>query len=61
MHRGIEVQVHGSLKVATHVDRAIKKPYGMFAFIGQIIECKSWNVMLQLHITLVRPHLQYCV
>ena len=31
------------------------------AFIGQGIEYKNWQVMLQLYRTLVRLHLEYCV
>lgn len=33
----------------------------MLAFIGQGIEYKSLEVMIQLERTLVRPHLEYCV
>jgi len=32
---------------------------GMLGFIGQNIEYKSWDVLLKLYKTLVRPHLKY--
>ncbi|GCC34259.1 hypothetical protein chiPu_0012732 [Chiloscyllium punctatum] len=59
--RDLGVYVHRSLKVATQVDKACKKAYGVFAFISRGIEFKSREVMLQLYRTLVRPHLEYCV
>ena len=49
------------MKVAAQVEKVVKKAYGMLAFIGRGIEYKSWSLMLQLHRTLVRPHLEYCV
>ena len=33
----------------------------MLGFIGQNIEYRSWDVLLKLCKTLVRPHLEYCV
>ena len=39
--RDLGVQVHRSLKVAAQVEKVVKKPYGMLAFIGQGIEYKS--------------------
>eukprot|EP00061_Rhincodon_typus_P003151 g19407.t1 len=33
----------------------------MLAFIAQSFEYKSWDVMLRLYRTLVRPLLEYCV
>ena len=39
----------------------IKKTYGMLAFTGWGIEYKSWEIMLQLYKTLVRPHLKHCM
>ena len=59
--RDLGVQVHRSLKVATQVEKVVKKAYGMLAFIGRGIEFKNWQVMLQLYRTLVRPHLEYSV
>ena len=59
--RDLGVHVHRSLKVATQVDKVVKKAYGMLAFIGRGIEYKNWQVMLQLYRTLVMPHLEYCV
>lgn len=53
------VQIHNSLKMATQVDRGVKMAFGMLDFIG--IEYTNWDVMLQLHKTLVRPHFVYCV
>lgn len=34
----------------------MKKAYGMFAVIGVGIEYNSWDVLLQLYNTRVRPH-----
>jgi len=59
--RDLGVQVHRSLKVATQVEKVVKKEYGMLAFIGRGIEFKNWQVMLQLSRTLIRPHLEYSV
>ncbi|XP_072443501.1 RNA-directed DNA polymerase from mobile element jockey isoform X1 [Chiloscyllium punctatum] len=59
--RDLGVYVHSSLKVATQVDRASKKAYGVLAYISRRIEFKSREVMLQLNRTLVRPRLEYCV
>ena len=39
----------------------MKKAFGMLGFIGQNIEYRSWDVLLKLYKTLVRPHLEYCV
>ena len=55
------VHVHSSLKVESQVDRVVKKAFGMLGFIGQNIEYRSWDVLLKLYKTLVRPHLEYCV
>ena len=57
--RDLGVYVHRSLKVATQVDRALKKAYGVLAFISRGIEFKSRQVMMQLYGALVRPHLQF--
>ncbi|MBB6707133.1 reverse transcriptase family protein [Proteus mirabilis] len=59
--RDLGVQVHSSLKVESQVDRIVKKAFGMLSFIGQSIEYRSWEVMLRLYRTLVRPLLEYCV
>ena len=55
------MQIHSSLKVATQVDKVVKKAYDMLAFIGRGVEYRNWKIMLQLYETLVRPHLEYCV
>ena len=47
--------------MATQVEKVVKEAYGMLAFIGQNIEFKNCQVMLQLYRTLVRPHLEYSV
>jgi len=49
------------LKVESQVDRVVKKAFSMLGFIGQNIEYGSWDVLLKLYKTLVRPHLEYCV
>jgi len=56
--RDLGVQVHRSLKVATQVEKVVKKAYGqgLPSSTGGI-EFKNWQVMLQLYRTLVRPHL----
>eukprot|EP00061_Rhincodon_typus_P007189 g28622.t1 len=41
------VQVHSSLKVELWVDRVVKKAFGTLASIGQSIEYRSWNFVLQ--------------
>ena len=59
--RDLGVQGHSSLKVESQVDRIVKEAFGMLSFIGQSIEYRSWEVMLWLYRTLVRPLLEYCV
>jgi len=59
MQRDLGVQVHSSPKVATQVTKVIKKAYGMLALIGRGIEYNNWEIVLQLHKTLVRLHLEY--
>jgi len=54
------VQVYSSLKVESQVDRVVKKVFGMLSFIDQNIEYRSWDVLLKLYKTLIRPHLEYC-
>jgi len=48
--RDLGVQVHRSLKVATQMEKVVKKAYGMFALIGRGTEFKNWQVTLQLYI-----------
>ena len=59
--RDLGVHVHSSLKVESQVDRVVKNAFGMLGFIGQNIEYRSWDVLLKLYKTLLRPHLEYCV
>ena len=49
------------MKVESQVDRVVKKAFGMLGFIDQNTEYRSWDVLLKLYKTLVRPHLEYCV
>ena len=49
------------MKVESQVDRVVKMAFGMVGFIGQNIECRSWDVLLKLYKTLLRSHLEYCV
>ena len=59
--RDLGITVHSSLKVESHIDRVVKKAFGMLAFINQSIEYRSWDVMLKLYKALVRPNLEYGV
>jgi len=59
--RDLAVQVHRSLKVATQVEKVVKKAYGMLAFIGWGIEFKNWQLMLEPYRILLRPHFEYSV
>ena len=59
--KDLGITVHRSLKVETHVNRVVKKAFGMLAFINHCIEYRSWEVMLRLYKALVRPNLEYCV
>ena len=60
-NRNLGGEVHSSLKVASQVDRMVKKAFSTLAFISQGTEYRSWNIMLELYKSLVRPHLEYCV
>lgn len=55
--RALVVQVMSSLKLVSRVDKVV---FGKLATISQGTEYKSWDVMLQLYRTSVRPHLDYC-
>lgn len=35
----------------------VKKPCGILAFIGKSIENRSWDIIMHLYKSLVRPHL----
>ena len=61
MQWDLGVLVHSSLMVSMQVQQAIKKANGMLAFIARGFEYRSRDVLLQLHMALVRPHLEYCV
>lgn len=61
MQRDLGAQIHSSVKMAAHVDRVVKKTYGMHAFIDAGIVYKSQEVLMQLLWILVRQHLQYCM
>eukprot|EP00061_Rhincodon_typus_P007715 g29695.t1 len=39
----------------------VKKTFSNLAFIAQIFEHRSWDVILRLYRMLVRPLLEYCV
>lgn len=59
LERDLGVQAHNSLKVATQAGKVAKAADDMIAQIyGQGIQYKSQKVMLQLHKTLVMPHLE---
>eukprot|EP00061_Rhincodon_typus_P013072 g39217.t1 len=45
IQRDLGIQVHSSLKVATQMDKVVKKAYGMLAFIGRDVEYKNWQVL----------------
>eukprot|EP00061_Rhincodon_typus_P011606 g36756.t1 len=59
MQRGLDVQIHRSLKVAAQVDKVVEKVCGMLAFIGRGIEYKDRQVMLQLYRILVGLNLEH--
>lgn len=48
VRRDLGVQVHNSLKVATQIDRVVKKAYAMRGFIGPEIEW-AFGVLCALH------------
>eukprot|EP00061_Rhincodon_typus_P008174 g30558.t1 len=58
--RDVGVQVLGSLKVESQVDRAVEKAFGTLALISQGIEYRSWEVM-QFNRTLMRLQLEYSI
>jgi len=53
-------QVDRVVKVVSQVDRVVKAAFGSLAYISHSIKYGSWDVMLQIYKTLVRPHLEYC-
>lgn len=59
--RDLVIQEYSSLKVATQVDKVVKKTHGMFAFINWGNENKCWDSMLQPYMTFMRLYLEYCV
>lgn len=46
VQKNLGKQIHCSLKVATPVEREVKKVCGALAFIGWGTEYNSWQVML---------------
>eukprot|EP00061_Rhincodon_typus_P007733 g29722.t1 len=44
--------MQNSLEVELQVDRVVKKVLDTLAFIGQSIECRSWDIRLRLYRTL---------
>ena len=39
----------------------VKKVFNTLALISQGIEYRSWDIMLQLYKSMLRPHLEYCL
>ena len=58
-HLGICIQ--NNLKPDRHIDESVKKANQILGQIYRTIEYKSVENILPLYLTLVRPHLEYCV
>ena len=45
IQRDLSVQIHSSLKVATQVEKVVKKAYGILAFVDWGVEYGNWKIM----------------
>jgi len=56
----IGVIISKDLKVSKQCSAAYSKTNRMLGVINRTITCKSTGIMLRLHKSVVRPHLEYC-
>ena len=59
IQRDLGVQIHQSLKPATHINHAVKKAQKILALIKRTISYKSRDVLVRLYKSHVRCHLEY--
>ena len=53
--------IHSTLKLATHIANCVKKANQMLGITQKTITYKNKRILLLMHKSLVRPHLEYAV
>ncbi|ORD93263.1 RTJK, partial [Enterospora canceri] len=59
--KDLGITISNDLKPSQHCSEVVKIANRLVGFIGRTFENKSEKVILKLHNSLVRPHLEYCV
>ena len=59
--KDLGVHVQNNLKCEKHIDEAVKRGNSILGQIYRTMEFKSKENILPLYLSLVRPHLEYCV
>ena len=59
--KDLGVHVQNNLKCEKHIDEAVKRGNRILGQIYRTMEFKSKENILPLYLSLVRPHLEYCV
>ena len=59
--KDLGVHIQDNLKADKHVDESVKKANQILGQIYRTMEYKAAENILPLYLTLVRPHLEYCV
>ena len=59
--KDLGICIQNNLKPDRHIDESVKKANQILGQIYRTIEYKSVENILPLYLTLVRPHLEYCV
>ena len=59
--KDLGICIQNNLKADRHIDESVKKANQILGQIYRTIEYKSVENILPLYLTLVRPHLEYCV
>jgi hypothetical protein len=59
--KDLGVHITDDLKPTKHIEEATSKANKVLGLIYRTIECKTREIILPLYMSLVRPHLEYCV
>jgi hypothetical protein len=59
--KDLGIYIQNNLKPGRHIDESVKKANQILGRIYRTMEYKSVENILPLYLTLVRPHLEYCV
>ena len=59
--KDLGVYVSNNLNWDDHIHKSIAKANSIVAWVNRSVICRTPEVMLNIYVTLVRPHLEYCV